>query len=388
MTSDRIVEPLVHIIALTWLVLCLLAIDLPRAHAAAAAANPPSAQHRPGTLQALRPPKRARPLVAVLALNEGSETVDFLVPYGVLARSGLADVVAVAVAAGPVRLMPALRVLPDTTTADFDQRHPEGADYVIVPAMHDRADPRVLAWLRRQARGGATLVGVCAGSLVLAEAGLLRDRRATTHWFQVDEMKRIEPRVHYVPDARYVVDDGVVTTTGVSAALPVSLALVAAIGGTAKADALARELGAVDWTTAHASARFELTPGHVLAYSGNFVARWRHERVGIQVLPTLDGNASVATDEIAIAMVANAYASTHLVDVRTLGQDGSPVRMRAGLRLLPDGVAGRDAVDHLLPSTVSANPASALDRALAAIETRYDSDSADIVRLELEYEAP
>lgn len=56
---------------------------------------------------ALRPPKRTRPVIAVLGLNEGSETTDYLVPYGVLKHSGVADVFALAIRPGPITLMPA-----------------------------------------------------------------------------------------------------------------------------------------------------------------------------------------------------------------------------------------------------------------------------------------
>ncbi len=384
MNEDRVVQPLLHVVAMALLAACLLGTHLQRAHADAPARpaidSDPLAHPAPATLQALRPPKRMRPLVAVLGLNEGSETVDFLVPYAVLTRSGVADVVAVSVAPGAITLMPALTVLPEATIAQFDRRNPTGADYVIVPAMHDAADPRVLGWLRAQATSGATIVGVCAGSLVLAEAGLLRDRRATTHWFQIDAMRRIEPSVSYVPNARYVVDRGVVTSTGISAALPVSLAIVAAIGGTPRADALARTLGIRDWGTRHDSAQFGLTVTRVLNYAGNALARWRHERMGIHITP--------GTDEIALAFVANAYAATYLVDVLALGASHAPITLSGGLRLVPDGVLGPTEVDHTLAAIDTTDPSAALARALSAIRARYGDGSAEIVRLELEYPGP
>jgi hypothetical protein len=98
-------------------------------------ATPVAAVEMAETLVALKPPKRVRPVVAVLGANEGSETTDYLIPYGVLKRSGVAEVVSLGTHAGPVRLMPALTIVPEATTAEFDRRYPEGADYVIVPAM-------------------------------------------------------------------------------------------------------------------------------------------------------------------------------------------------------------------------------------------------------------
>ena len=96
------------------------------------------------TVAALQPPKRERPLIAIIGINDATETTDYLMPYGVLRRADVADVVALATEPGPVTLYPALRVEPHATVADFDARHPEGADYVIVPAMSRDDDPAAL----------------------------------------------------------------------------------------------------------------------------------------------------------------------------------------------------------------------------------------------------
>ena len=109
-----------------------------------------TAQEEADTLAALKPPKRQRPVVAVLGLNEGSETTDYLVPFGVLRRSGARRCVRASIRPGPVTLMPSLTIVPDMTAAEFDQRFPEGADYVIVPAMHV-ADDRGCAEMDQRA---------------------------------------------------------------------------------------------------------------------------------------------------------------------------------------------------------------------------------------------
>src|SRR3546814_8702575 len=97
-------------------------------------------------LAALQPPKRQRPVVAIIAFNDATETTDYLLPYGILKRADVADVLALAVRPGPVTLFPALKVEPEATIAQFDARYPEGADYVIVPAMSRDDDPQVLHW--------------------------------------------------------------------------------------------------------------------------------------------------------------------------------------------------------------------------------------------------
>ena len=95
-------------------------------------------------------------------------------PYGILRRADVADVVALATEPGPVKLFPALQVEPDATVAEFDAQHPEGADYVIVPAMMRDDDADVLKWIRSQAAKGATIIGVCAGAKVVGASRAAR----------------------------------------------------------------------------------------------------------------------------------------------------------------------------------------------------------------------
>src|SRR5262245_27934510 len=171
-------------------------------------------------LRALRPPKRRRPLIAVIGINDATEATDYLMPYGILRRADVADVVLLATQPGPVRLFPALTVEPHATVAGFDAQHPDGADYVIVPAMSRDDDPEVMQWLSAQSAKGARIIGVCAGAKVVGDAGLLDNRRATTHWYYLDELRERHPAINYVPDRRIVGDGSVVTTTGISASMP------------------------------------------------------------------------------------------------------------------------------------------------------------------------
>lgn len=78
---------------------------------------------------------RSRPVIAVIGENAGTELTDYVIPYGVLARSGVADTIAVAMRAEPMTMRPALRIQPQASIDDFDARFPDGADYVIVPAV-------------------------------------------------------------------------------------------------------------------------------------------------------------------------------------------------------------------------------------------------------------
>ena len=112
-------------LALVVAVACIGAVGLflsyPSERGAGAKPDAVSADEAAQTLAALRPPKRARPVIAVVGANEGSETTDYLIPYGVLKRSGVADVVSLGVGPGPVKLMPALTIVPDATDPNGGQ---------------------------------------------------------------------------------------------------------------------------------------------------------------------------------------------------------------------------------------------------------------------------
>src|SRR5262245_31101476 len=154
------------------------------------------------TLDALKPPKRQRPLIAIIGINDATETTDYLMPYGILRRAGVADVRALSTETGPVKLYPVLKVEPDATVRQFDARHPEGADYATVPAMSRDNDAAALQWIKSQASKGAMIIAVCAGAKVVANAGLLDGKRGTTHWYFVKGLRNKHPTIHYVPDRR------------------------------------------------------------------------------------------------------------------------------------------------------------------------------------------
>ncbi len=222
---------------------------LPMVDAAAHARNSSAAGETP-----IPPPRHGKPVIAVLALNEGTETTDFLVHYAVLRRANVATVEAVAPRSGSVALMPAaLTIEVQDDLGSFDRRHPDGADYVIVPAMHADNDPIIIDWVRAQAARGAVIVAICSGALVVGNAGLLDHRRFAGHWYDRNSLRARHPGAIHIPNRRYIADRGIVSTTGVSASVPVSVAIVEAIAGRTRAEAVAHAIGVSDWGASHDS---------------------------------------------------------------------------------------------------------------------------------------
>jgi putative intracellular protease/amidase len=342
------------------------------------AAPPAIAQdERDATIAALKPPKRQRPLVAIIGINNATETTDYLMPYGILKRADVADVMTLATAPGPMTLFPALKVEPQATIAEFDARHPDGADYVIVPAMSRDDDPEALQWIRNQSRKGAIIIGVCAGAKVVGDAGLLHGKRATTHWYSVKELRGEHPTMRYVRDRRLVVDDRVATTTGITASMPMSLTLIEAIAGRDKARAVGRDIGLADWDARHESDEFRFTRPFALTAIGNTAAFWSHERLGIEL--------KEGVDEVSLALVADAWSRTYRSQAVTFASAAGAQQTRNGIRILPDEVAASWPAERLLPSVGDRKPAEALDDALQGIATRYGTRTTDFVAMQLEY---
>jgi transcriptional regulator GlxA family with amidase domain len=119
------------------------------------------------------------------------------------------------------------------------------ADIVIVPSWRDvneRPPEALLKALHRAHARGATLVGLCLGAFVLAEAGLLRGAGATTHWHWADDFRRRFPDVRLQPDVLYVDEGRIVTSAGTAASLDCCLHLLRRICGPEVANRVARRL--------------------------------------------------------------------------------------------------------------------------------------------------
>lgn len=328
------------------------------------------------TLAALKPPKRKRPLIAIVGINDMSETTDYLMPYGILARADVADVLTLATQPGPVTLYPALKVQPHATIAEFDAAHPDGADYVIVPAMSREDDAMALQWIRSQAGKGAIIVGVCVGAKVVANTGLLDGRQATTHWYSVRDLQK-HSAIRYVADRRLVVDRGVATTTGITASMPMALTLVEAIAGRAKAEAVAREIGLAHWDARHRSEAFRFTRRFALTAIANTLAFWNREQLGIAL--------TAGIDEVSLALVADVWSRTYRSRALTFAATPEVQTSRGGLRILPDKIAADWPAEQTPPAAADLPPARALDQTLHAIEARYGPRTADFVAMQLEY---
>jgi transcriptional regulator GlxA family with amidase domain len=132
-----------------------------------------------------------------------------------------------------------------TITAQAGLTAVESADIVVMPSWHDdcrEAPPALLEALRSAHRAGATVVGLCLGAFPLAQAGLLDNRTATTHWERVETLAARFPKVKVDPDVLYVDEGDILTSAGVAAALDCCFHLLRRLSGAEAANRRARRL--------------------------------------------------------------------------------------------------------------------------------------------------
>lgn len=319
-----------------------------------------------------------RPLIAVVGHNAGTELTDFVIPYAALQRSGAADLFSVSVMPGPMTMLPALRLRPDTDIDGFDAWFPEGADYIVVPAMAVQRDERLLGWLRAQYDKGATLVSICDGALVVAGTGLLDGHRATAHWATASHRREAWPATDWVANTRYVVDGRLASSAGISASIPASLALIESIAGHAKAVEVGAAYGITEWTPHHDSDAFRIRPGTLWPLARVFVLnRWLHRRERMEI-PLRPG-----MDDLSLALAADAWSRTgrgqaHGVAAAPEVQGGSGLLWFAEPAVAP----GRARRLEVRPAPAGV---PVFDDVLASIQHRYGRSTARGVAIDFEY---
>jgi transcriptional regulator GlxA family with amidase domain len=196
---------------------------------------------------------------------ENVEVLDFAGPFEVFSRTRLVPgvesrrsedsapfhVFTVARTAEPLTATGGLRLIPNYAWSDAPP-----IDLLVVPGGFGtrvlRNDAETLAWIRSVATSARKVTSVCTGALVLANAGVLDGRRATTHWASLDTLAGLRPAITVERGPR-VVDDGVITSAGVSAGIDMALYVVERLFGSDVANETAHYMEYVRTATAASS---------------------------------------------------------------------------------------------------------------------------------------
>ncbi len=154
------------------------------------------------------------------------------------------EIVLVAEKAGALRTTAGVSLVAHKAYGDVTARELAGVHTFMVAGGNGTLaalqTPALIAFVKRAAKAARRVASVCSGSAVLAEAGLLDDRRATSHWHSVESIARAYPKVRMEPDAIFVRDGDVWTSAGITAGMDLAIALVEEDLGHAAALEIAR----------------------------------------------------------------------------------------------------------------------------------------------------
>ncbi len=274
-----------------------------------------------------------RATVVVVLGADLTEVTDALGPYEIFARARGFNVITAAPERRPTLFSGGLAVLPHYSLPEVDTLlGGRSADVVVVPNIPNirtSTNAPIVAWLRKQASGGALMHSWCKGAMALAEAGLLDGRAATAHWGDIAKLERLYPGVSWRRGVRWVEHDGFVLSAGITSGIDASLRVLRRLLGDDTARRVADEIRYPNY-------RFVLEPNveqyTIMASDAVLLANAafgvpRREQIGLALYP--------GVGEIDISNVYDAHAYVMTAGVAAVGRGEDVIQSEHGLTLLP-----------------------------------------------------
>ncbi len=304
----------------------------------------------------------------LFVLFDGVQSLDVTGPLEVFSGTNqvlgrpVYEVTTAALRGGAVRTSSGLRLVPDLDLATAAMPHT-----LVVPGGRGtrEPDPALVAWLRRFAGRAGRIVSVCTGAFLLAEAGLLAGRRATTHWNQCATLAARFPDVTVDPDPIFVRDGKIATSAGVTAGIDLALALVEEDHGRDTALTIARHL-----------VMFLRRPGNQTQFSAQLRAQLAHRPalrdVQRRIADHPDADLSVETLAEHASLSPRQFARAFAAETgMTPGRYVDRTRLETARRLLEDT---DDGIERIARTCGYGNPEAmrrAFQRALGVSPAEY-----------------
>ena len=306
-------------------------------------------------------------VVAMVLGRSGSDTADVLAPYEVFTTSPAFSTYTVADTASPASMNGGLSVVPSYTYADVAAGTAPAPDLIVVPAVNGPAGPEEQAardFISQRYRAGARVLGICAGSRLLAASGVLDGLRATSHWSRISALETSNPAVTWVRGQRYVQDGRVTTTGGVTSSISGSLKVMGDLAGPAEAARVGKLINYPGWSLdAPVAMPAQSFAADDLSVLSNFAFPWARPGFDVQLddgIGEIDAAALLEVYSYSQAAAANALSRTgtvvtrHGLTIRTVAT-GSPTHhvLMPTTLVSHNGLGGFDAAFEQLSRTSS-----------------------------------
>ncbi len=181
-----------------------------------------------------------KPLKVAIFIYEGAEMLDFVGPTEVFGNAEGFEVFTVAITKEIVSPFPQkmLKITPNYSIDDCPK-----PDILVLPGGGATdlmmANQKLIDWIKEVDKTTTLTMSVCTGAALLSKAGILDNKKATTHWGAVSNLQQLTPKAEILKNTRFVYDGKLLTTAGVSAGIDGALFAVQKIKGQAEAQRVA-----------------------------------------------------------------------------------------------------------------------------------------------------
>ena len=345
----------------------------------------------------------------VIVLGDLSEVTDVLGPYALFAESARYNVYTVAATRALYPLTGGLDLVPHFSFVELDGLLGHSPDIVVLPNIPNIQLPvnqPLLAWLKQQKNERTILFSWCTGAQVLAEAGLLDGKAATTHWGDIDRLETLYPAVHWQRGVRYVDQGNLLTTAGVTSGIDATLHLLGRLHDQALVTRIAQSIHypSLQFVEKPAMPQYQIGLADSI-YLLNAAFAWPKQRTGVWLYDGVgEFDLAAAFDVYGSSSTDQAYSMAAQPSIHSLhGLQLIPRWQMPDLptldRLLVPGGMGVTQVASTLaampaqvgaPLTVLTNPTAptfAIEVALEALAQTHNVPTARFTAKRLEYRA-
>lgn len=291
-----------------------------------------------------------KPKALILISNSGVQITDLLGVHELLSESGVFEVVTAAPERVLTPLTGGVAILPDLTLSEAPR-----ADLLVIPAQMNPEDTAIQEWLKAHADQSKTILAVCEGARVVAKAGLLQGKKATSHFIALKSLRESDPQTEWVQGPRYVEDGKIITSAGVTGSLDAALFAIEKFSDRRTAEWTADRLG-VHWNRGIQKSA-DLVAGDMFELFMRGAYDWRKKYFDVLVYP--------GVSELSLAALLDTFPRALNYRLQTVASERVWIKTRNGLTLVPSAVLdnGFHPDFLLIPSSTAnrktQNPASA-----------------------------